>query len=791
MSEVNLFGVRHHGPGSARSVRRALEALKPDCLLIEGPPDAQEVIALLGHKDMRPPVAILIYAADDPKRGVYYPFAEYSPEWQAIGYGLKKNVQVRMMDLPQAHRMAMDLERERKFVAELEGELKKRRDEATERPSDEGGGDGSEEREASIEKEAESHLEVPSVRADPLGALAEAAGYPDGEQWWEHMVETRHGDAQIFAAIQEAMTALRERPREPAPATGEEEQDDLLREAHMRRTIRAAVKEGFKRIAVVCGAWHVPALVPESMPPAAEDEARLKGLAKMKVVATWVPWTYGRLTYASGYGAGVASPGWYEHLWKHPEQALPRWMTRVARLLREEDIDCSSAHVIEGVRLAQTLAAMRRRRLPGLDELSDATRAVFCFDSDLPMRVIADKLIVGERLGEVPDETPMVPLQRDLEAEQRRLRLKPEAGERVLELDLRNATDLDRSRLLHRLNLLGISWGNFEGTGGKGTFREIWRISWEPELAVNLIEAGVWGNTVASAASAKARDAAAKAKDLPALTGLLQAVFLADLPESVGNVIHRLESAAAIASDLAALMEALPSLANVARYGNVRRADAGMIGHAIAGLVARITVGLPAAVASLDGDAAGEMDQRIVSVNGAIGLLQVAEHEEAWRDALRRLADLPNLHGLIAGRATRLLLDAGRFSADDAATRMSLALSRGADPAHAASWVEGFLKGSGLLLLHDEKLWGVLDEWVTQINGETFQTVLPLLRRTFSTFAPPERRQMGQRVSRGGGSRAASSRAGEDGERFDHERAAKVLPLIKQILAIGGAGGVA
>ena len=790
-SSIQLLGIRHHGPGSARSVRRALEALKPDCILVEGPPDAQDVLPLLAHKEMKPPVAILIYAADDPKRAVYYPFAEFSPEWQAIAYALKKELPVRMMDLPQAHRMALDAEREKKLLDQIAEEMKKESDEATERRSDEGEEDKSEEREASSEKEEDNIETIDDVRADPLGTLAKAAGYPDGEQWWEHMVETRHGDEEIFSAIREAMTALRE--KSPAARTPQEiAEDDDLREAYMRKVLRAAMKEGFKRIAVVCGAWHVPALIPESLPSPADDENTLKNLPETKAIATWVPWTYGRLTYASGYGAGVTSPGWYEHLWKHAEagEAVPRWMTRVARLLRDEDIDCSSAHVIEGVRLAHTLATLRERRLPGLVELSDATRAVFCFDSDLPMQVIAHKLIVGERLGEVPDETPMVPLARDLQAEQKRLRLKPEASERVLDLDLRTATDLDRSRLLHRLNLLAIPWGQFEGTGGKGTFRELWRIRWEPELAVKLIEAGVWGTSVAAAATAHARDAAEKAKDLPTLTALLEAVFLADLRDSVADVINRLESAAAIASDVGALMDALPPLVNVARYGNVRGTDAGMVGHAIAGLVARITVGLSAAVASVDDEAAAAMDGRIVSVNNALGLLENADHQSAWRDALRRLADLPNLHGLLAGRATRLLLDAGEFSPDDAATRMSLALSRGGDPAHGATWIEGFLKGSGQLLLHDEKLWRVLDDWVTQINPETFQTVLPLLRRTFSTFAPAERRQMGQRAAAGSRGRPSPARTGSGTTAdFDHPRAAKVLPLIRQILGLqtGGA----
>ena len=103
---VHVFGIRHHGPGCARSLVAALGALEPDVVLVEGPPDAQDVLALAAHADIVPPVALLVYPVDAPKRAVFYPFADFSPEWQAIRWSLARGVDVRFMDLPQAHRMA-------------------------------------------------------------------------------------------------------------------------------------------------------------------------------------------------------------------------------------------------------------------------------------------------------------------------------------------------------------------------------------------------------------------------------------------------------------------------------------------------------------------------------------------------------------------------------------------------------------------------------------------------------------------------------------------------------------
>ena len=81
---LHLFGIRHHGPGGARSLVRALRILEPDCVLVEGPPDANDLLPLLSHIEMKPPIALLLYAKDNPAKAVYYPFAAFSPEFQAI-----------------------------------------------------------------------------------------------------------------------------------------------------------------------------------------------------------------------------------------------------------------------------------------------------------------------------------------------------------------------------------------------------------------------------------------------------------------------------------------------------------------------------------------------------------------------------------------------------------------------------------------------------------------------------------------------------------------------------------
>lgn len=766
-----LLGVRHHGPGSARAVGAALEAARPRAVLIEGPPEGDALLPLAADEQMRPPVALLAHAVDDPGRAAFWPLAEFSPEWVAIRWALAHGVPVRFIDLPAAHSLAMTEEDERRGPAEQAGEAG-----------------------------------PPPVPVDPIGVLAETAGYDDPERWWEDVVEHRAHDGgpgdplAAFTALGEAMTALREvygdggHPR------------DAVREAYMRIQLRTARKEFGDDFAVVCGAWHVPAL--EAKTTLGADRALLKGLPKVKAELTWVPWTHHRLARHSGYGAGIDSPGWYAHLFASPDRPVERWMTKVAGLLRDEDRFVSSAHVIEAVRLAATLAAVRGRPLAGLSEATDAVRAVMCEGSDVPLALVRDRLIVGGTLGEVPDTAPAVPLQRDLTRLQRTLRLKPEASERDMELDLRKDTDAARSRLLHRLRILGVGWGEpTEGRGSTGTFRESWRLRWEPELYVRVAEAGVWGTTVLSAATARAESDAVAATALAEVTALAEQCLLAELPEALPVVMRVLADRAALDTDVGHLADALPSLARTLRYGDVRSTDTVALGEVAAGLAERICVGLPPACTGLDDDGAAALRRQVDGVHTAIGLLAGAVPanadglRERWRAVLRKLAARDTVAGVIRGRAARLLLDDGHLGQDDAARLMGLALSPGTPPADAAAWIEGFVGGAaggGMLLVHDERLLALVDSWLCGVSPDTFTDVLPLLRRTFSAYESGVRRTLGELVRRGPAAGEAAAGAGTVpgggatapgfGPVLDGPRADAVLPVLRLLLGLDAHG---
>ena len=801
---ITILGIRHHGVGSARNVVEMLEKLKPDMIFVEGPPELDAVTKWVGEKDLKPPVSILCYDVDSPQRASFYPFAEFSPEWQAMVFAKKNNTPVRMMDLPMAIYWAQQDEKRNELKIK-NSELKSNKlplDGRINLPTIDVNTAINNGRIYSpdapvvstnltfnrfnsndllikpIDEDAE--IELPVAR-DPIGYFAKIAGYDDSEMWWEHHFEQRHiaNTAEAhFEAVLLMMSTLREHDVKSAL-----DEENVWREAYMAQLIRQARNEMYDNIVVVCGAWHAPALL--DLDKTEKEHAKiLKKLpkSKIKVAATWIPWTNDRLSMSSGYGAGIVSPGWYSHVWKKPKDKGELWLTKVAQLFRQKKMDISTAHVIEAYRLAEAVSALRGLSRIGLVELNEATQTVMCMGDGILLELVRKELIVGHGIGKVPNELPKLPLQADFEEKAKKLKLKQTADFNDIELDLRKELDLNRSIFLHRLTILGIRWGKESGVSSKvkGTFKEPWRLQWKPEMLVDLIEQAIWGNAIDAATTNFLVDKAAKTESVSQLSALIQQAIPAELFTAIELLLQKINDLATVSADILELMAAITPLAEVGRYGNVRKTDLVAINTLVEGLILRVCIGLPNACYGLDDAASQQTFEQIRKVNDAVQLLENPVLREEWFKTLGYLTDKSGVHAVIRGCTTRLLFDGKQLDTEGVSVKFSFALSTGNEPSFSAGWVEGFLKGSGMILLYDDVLWNLLYKWVSELQQDTFTELLPILRRTFSKYAVGERRQLGEKARKG-----VALNDGNDSNLiadFDYELADSVLPLALKLL---------
>jgi hypothetical protein len=706
MSSFTVLGIRHHGPGSARAVQAALTALEPDMVLIEAPADAQAALTQLSDDGFKPPIALLQYNVDDVQQASFFPFAHFSPEWLAIQYCLAQGVHMAAFDLPMAQQFALPKENPESIPESTEA------------------------------------IKAENPRLDPLGYIAQLDGYSDGESWWEAHFEGYSSDPiHAFSVIHELMQAL----REAFPLLHDTE--NSLREAFMRQTLRQYIQQGYQKIAIVCGAWHGPALTPDVL--VKDDQKLLKGLKQVKTTATWVPWTYSRLSSRSGYAAGIDSPQWYQMLYEAPNstQAISQWTVSAARQLRAAGFDASIAHSIEVVRLSESLATLKGMQIPSVYELLASAQAIFCGGHVEQLRSIEDKLVIGQRVGKVPSNNLKVPLLLDVEAIQKKLRLVPQDQPQTIDLDLRKTLHLDRSVFLHRLLILGVNWGRKELLHNKkGTFNERWHLLWNPDYVLQLIDASTLGNTLVQAATVSAIQRSQEMTNLPELANFIDDVFLAELPDALPAVSQQLADRAALTHDAQPLLEAFPPLVEMLIYGNVRNFQVADLRIVIDMLVPRLFLALPAATQNIDSNQENSLWMWLSLVKDAFVELGDATWLTLWLDTLGNLTLENGTSPELAGRFIRIRFEHSRITLSELELIFCQMLSPGMPLDIAARWIYGFIDSADDLLFYQPKLFALLIEWVANLSEEAFREVLPLFRRMFAYFDLHNRAKLFQLV---------------------------------------------
>ncbi len=758
---IHILGIRHHGVGSAKKVAARLEEIKPDIVLVEGPPEITEALREVGRPDLVPPVAIMVYNPKSPAQSSFYPFASFSPEWIAARYANEKGIPIKALDLPAGTRFKQQDLAAKRAAKELEAVS---RQPVSSSDDDE------------VDQE---HLAVSHLR-DPLSYLADIDGFASGESWWEYQFESANqtGAREHFEAVMLTMKSLRE-----AGIASSLDTENVAREAFMRSIIQRTINDMYSNIAVICGAWHAPEL--EGIDDKAKEDQRiLKKLPKamVEVSCTWIPWTNSRLSMFSGYGAGLQSPGWYEHQWKHREDIEVQWLSKIARAFREEDVDVSTAHVLETYRLAHAITALRSKAHISLAELNEAVHTVMCMGDAILFELVKKKIVVGEKLGRIPEDLPKLPLQRDFESNAKSLRLSLSAEEKQLDLDLRKPIHLKRSVFFHRLELLDIGWAHRTSSRSKGTFKESWQLEWQPKMHLALIDKSYFGNTIETAALALVEHRMKSTQLISDLVRLVEFCIPSELFEAVDKLLIQIRNETAISSDTFDLMSAIPGMVDVIKYNDVRNSDRGQLGLITSRLITKTCLALPNACYGLDEDSSNNMFHLITGLHNALMILEDEDMFALWYKALKEIVATEGIHKVIQGCTIRLLFDNKQLEQEKADTLFSYYLSVSSEPSDVAYWIEGFLKGSGSILIYDDRIWNLVYQWVDTVSEEVFMELLPVLRRAFSRFQYGERRQIGEKASQGTVDLAKTG-AVVNPQEFDEELAGSVLPFIQRFLA--------
>ena len=687
--ELRYIGIRHHGPGSAKNLVHLLQEFQPDCILVEMPQETEALFQHIGTKLLKPPVSILVHDKKDPSRVSYLPFTIFSPEWQAIAWANKELKTVRAIDLPLAYFKASE-----NYTKGLLRDFNKLKFE------------------------------------NPLGKIARLAGFNDPEQWWNETFEQHTEIGDYFPLIEYMMDNLRD-------LDSATDKETLVREAFMRKQIRQASKEPFERVLVLVGAWHIPAVKQWNVIKPSVDNALLKPLKKIKVEQFFIPWSYEQISVSSGYRAGVFSPAWYEHLFSYNEEAVERWLILAGRLLRQKGFVISPAQIGDASVLAKQLAQMRSRRIPGIGECWDAIQAVIGQGHRSILKVVWAELVIGKAVGKVDRSILAAPLYKDLEKQLKTARMGAllNSGDRLKkELDLRKDSNLKASQLFHRLNILEVNLASLKQAPEtkRGSFSEIWSLKWTATLMVKLSEAGVWGNNIEIASENKLIDQAYKSKDIKELAAMLNTAQKAKLIGVFESIVDRLFDVLVVNESSSVLLEIIPGLVNLIRYGDLRQTDTGSIHELLDRLIPNVSSYMTEFAAGVSDEDASEFTEVLLNYNHALDILGNSVYESLLNQALLVMIRSSHLAAEIHAAALRLLFDKHILDMELVSSFMKKELNRSLDWGRTALWLKGFLRSNPDLFVYNKAFRILVDAWVDQLPEQDFKAALPTLRKAFA-----------------------------------------------------------
>ena len=720
MSSVNFFGIRHLSPAGAFYLREFLTEKRPELVIIEAPADFEDTSDDIVRPETKPPFAILAYTKSVPVRTILYPFAEYSPEYQAILWCHENNVPFRFMDLPSETFLALADEKIRK-AEQL----------------DENGDDTDE----------IGEIEQIERKPDVYELLAKKSADGSHETFWERTLE----QCADFSAYHEGSNLFGAKIREFSEKDEFDEKETKLREIYMRSVIRNAVNGGIspEKIAVVTGAYHVEGL------KTWENDEKLPELPALSSLHTLMPYSYYRLSTRSGYGAGNKAPAYYELIWEGLIRGdrlytANAYLSKIAEKVRENGGAASSAQVIEGVRLAGSLAKMRGGNIPTLRDLRDAAETCIGEGSFASISVASADTEIGTKIGELPEGVSRTSIQDDFYRLLKELKLEKyrSVTAQDLKLDLRENIrasseksaflDLDRSFFLHKLRVLGINFAEYVPSKQENaTWSESWAIRWTPEAEIALVESALKGDTVELAAAFQLKETVEHSTEMSVIAGAIEDAFCCGISAAAGYAVDALQAAAVDAVSFEELCKTASRLANVISYGDIRRADCSAVKPILKQLYYRACLIFTGACVC--DDAASKNIAEAVNMLNFVELSQDFLETEKWLSALKEAAARDDINTRLSGLAAAILLERNQMTNEELKTEVSRRLSKGVPADLGAGWFEGLTLKNRYGLIARLSLWESLDEYLESLDDEEFKRALVFLRRAFADFSAGEK----------------------------------------------------
>ncbi len=514
--KIIYFPVRHHSPIVSFQLSNLIKEYSPEIILIEGPSNINEIKEKLFTKNSKMPLSFYSISSEEiefeeeneenDKEGnkknkkrkeiireaVYYPFAEFSPEYIAIKLGMENNIKTEFIDL---HYINL-----KKYYTNYEKIVN------------------------------DDYI----AYSEYINLLNQKLGMENFNELWENYFETAYHDVPPLKFIEDFYSFCYYSRKTYDTETLINE-GSLAREIYMASKILEHSKK-YSKILVVTGGFHTPSLI-----KLVENNKELKfNLKENGSIENYViPYSYDRIDERSGYKSGIIFPAYHEQLLKKLlnfnlknsdfnspyEETIITFLHKLHKELRKSGESGTIVNKMEAIRVMNELKFLRDKKSVTTKEMIDSIITAYAKGDDNIRNIMVslNKVLTGQKKGYYPYTKEDSPILMDFHDNLHKNRLEETHEAKKIDIyPTKTESQKKKSIFLHKLTFLDIHFaylivknhkqlGNYSNNeqvytsnDGKGNFlndentylAELWEYSIKTDTYETLIEASLYGATI-------------------------------------------------------------------------------------------------------------------------------------------------------------------------------------------------------------------------------------------------------------------------------------------------------
>lgn len=736
-NQVVYFPVRHHSVACSYHLQKVLEEYQPDCILIEGPESANEMLDIMAHPDTEAPFAIY-YSYKDDKGYVskekeaykcYYPFLDYSPELVAVRYGVIHEVHTAFFDLPYAEILIAS--------AENKGLRKK-------------------------EEKNNYNDDYYLAKSRFFESLVEKSEVRSFDEFWEKHFELNG----LSMSTKEFVTNMLSYCVLSRVHSDEEElkaDGCLKREAYMYCNIQETKKQ-YRKILVVTGGFHTYGLLRHG----AEESMKLHSISKEQQGVYLMSYSMEAADGLNGYASGMPFCNFYQHIFERIQEnddfskaysdTVLQYLVSVGKEVRKKDGYLSTFDEICAAHMAGNLANLRGKDYPGAYELYDSVLSSFVkgeynFATGRPMEILR-KQMTGKKIGKLCKNAKIPPLVQDFEALARTYRIKigtSVKSEVVLSI-FSSKRHREISCFLYQMTFLDTHFAirqkgpDLRMKKDRNLIREIWSYKWSSAVIAALVDASVYGGTLQEACASLVAERLKEDMNAKTASDLLIQIFEMGLSKQLGIAITRLEQLLRTDEDFFSLVKAFSNVIMLDELGDLYQSKL-PIKPLIRAAYQKVMSTLPHMAQIKDEDLQATMEA-VKTLNALLNREEYRCDLESYLDILRLLLEEKDVNAGLEGAVRGILYGRGVLTADSIG-KACVGYMAGTQEKQqrVAYFLQGVFYTARDVLFVGEHFLFTLDSFVANVTDEDFMQMLPQLRVAFSYFTPREIDELAEKVA--------------------------------------------